>query len=88
MSPQIARQVVAFFQKPADSAASAQMEKLSDRESENLQLLSKGCQYKEIVDQLDIKMDTVRTYIRRIYQKLHVHSRTEAVVKYLDTKGL
>jgi len=86
MSPQIARQVVTFFQTPATSATSAEVEKLSDREAEILRLLSEGCQYKEIGDQLDIRMDTVRTYIRRIYQKLHVHSRTEAVVKYLDTK--
>jgi len=45
--------------------------------------LAKGLTYKQIADQLGISIDTIRTYLRRIYEKLHVQSRTEAVAKYL-----
>ncbi|EDY20608.1 two component transcriptional regulator, LuxR family [Chthoniobacter flavus Ellin428] len=85
MSPQIARQVVHFFRQnePAAEANGAVIEKLSARENEILRCLAEGRHYKEIADQLNLSMDTVRTYIRRTYEKLHVHSRTEAVVKYL-----
>jgi DNA-binding NarL/FixJ family response regulator len=85
MSPQIARQVVQFFRENPTAAevATAGVEKLSARENEILKCLAEGRQYKEIADQLQLSMDTVRTYIRRTYEKLHVHSRTEAVVKYL-----
>ncbi len=85
MSPQIARQVVQFFRKaePAMESTDAGLEKLSVRENEILRCLAEGRHYKEIADQLNLSMDTVRTYIRRTYEKLHVHSRTEAVVKYL-----
>jgi len=86
MSPQIARQVVQFFQPQKPSNASEAVDRLSEREAEILRLLTEGCPYKEIADKLGISMDTVRTYIRRIYQKLHVHSRTDAVVKYLHSK--
>ena len=47
-------------------------------------MLAQGYRYKEIADNLGISMDTVRSYIRRIYEKLQVHSRTEAVLKYLQ----
>jgi DNA-binding NarL/FixJ family response regulator len=79
MSSQIARKVVQFFQTnpPAD-----QPEELSAREREVLELLAKGYLIKEIADQLDLGFDTVRTYIRRIYEKIHVHSRSQAVAKY------
>ena len=85
MSPQIARQVVNFFRQnePAQAAATSDLEKLSTRETEILKCLAEGRHYKEIADQLGLSMDTVRTYIRRTYEKLHVHSRTDAVVKYL-----
>lgn len=84
MSPQIARQLVQFFRgSELAPAAAAGVEKLSERENEILRCLAEGRHYKEIADQLQISMDTVRTYIRRTYEKLHVHSRTEAVVKYL-----
>jgi RNA polymerase sigma factor (sigma-70 family) len=81
MSPEIARQVVQFFQ--AQRNMSADVESLSERERELLSLLARGKQYKEIADQLAISTDTVRSHIRRIYRKLHVHSRTEAAVKFL-----
>jgi DNA-binding NarL/FixJ family response regulator len=84
MSPQIARQVVQFFRQNEPAAeATGGVEKLSARESEILRCLAEGRHYKEIADQLQLSMDTVRTYVRRIYAKLHVHSRTDAVVKYL-----
>jgi DNA-binding NarL/FixJ family response regulator len=81
MSSQIARKVVQFFEKsPATTASDAS---LSTRELEVLKLLAKGYLIKEIGDQLGISFVTTRTYIRRIYEKLHVHSRAQAVAKYL-----
>ena len=82
MSSHIARKVVQFFnQLPAPPS---ELSALSDREREVLEQLSQGRLYKEIADTLKISMDTVRKHLQSIYQKLHVHSRTEAVVKYLQ----
>jgi DNA-binding NarL/FixJ family response regulator len=81
MSGKIARTVVEYFQKM--EAASPMQEHLSKREHEILELLAKGYRYKEIADALSISFETVRSHLRNIYDKLHVHSRTEAVVKYL-----
>ncbi len=84
MSTYIARRVVQSF-SPQHSAKSLpdNETQLSAREEEILKQLTQGYLYKEIAVHLDISLDTVRTYIRRIYQKLQVHSRTEAVVKRL-----
>lgn len=84
MSMQIARKVVAHFHGTRE--APGEMGQLSKRENEILRLLSKGFLYKEIADQLGISMSTVRTHIHAVYEKLHVQSRTEAVVKFLDRK--
>lgn len=84
MSPSIARQVVESFQVTRAPAAGGA--KLSPREEEILALLAKGTQYKGIAGDLGISLDTVRTHLRRIYEKLHVHSRTEAVVKFLERR--
>lgn len=81
MSASIARQVVQSFHRSPESVAETQ--KLSPREAEILKLLADGLLYKEIADQLFISYETVRTHVRRIYEKLHVRTRTEAVVKYL-----
>jgi DNA-binding NarL/FixJ family response regulator len=81
MSMQIARKVVAHFHQAKQ--APGEMSQLSNRENEILRLLAKGCLYKEIADQLGITMSTVRTHIHSVYEKLHVGSRTEAVVKFL-----
>jgi len=81
MSSSIARKVVASFQK-ARQTGDKQVH-LSPREEMVLNCLSKGLTYKAIADQLGISIDTIRTYLRRIYEKLHVQSRTEAVAKYL-----
>jgi DNA-binding NarL/FixJ family response regulator len=82
MSPQIARKVVQSFHKGNNSADG--IVQLTRREEEVLNLLSKGFLYKEIAEQLFISSDTVHNHIRHIYEKLQVHSRTEAVVKYLQ----
>lgn len=82
MTPQIARLVVQHFQQAA--GPSSEIEKLTAREKDVLDQLSKGFRYKEIVDNLAISEGTLHTHIRNIYEKLHVHSRTEAVVKYLQ----
>ena len=82
MSAHIARKVVQSFQRPA-SAGPNPTEDLSPREKEVLDLLSQGLIYKEIADKLSISYETVHTYVRRIYEKLQVRTRTEAVAKFL-----
>lgn len=81
MSPQIARKVVQSFH--AKAALNNAVSGLTQREEEILKLLSKGFLYKEIADQLYISPETVHNHLRHIYEKLQVHTRTEAVVKYL-----
>ena len=80
MSMRIARKVVAYFQQI--SQPRSEMEQLTRREQEILALLARGYLYKEIADLLGISLSTVRTHLHAIYEKLHVQSRTEAVVKY------
>lgn len=82
MSSQIARKVVQAFRQPV--AAENETSKLSTREQEVLALLAKGFLYKEIAVQLNIGYDTVHNYIRRIYEKLRVRSRGQAVAKYFE----
>ena len=81
MTPQLARRVVQFFSKPAEGELS--VSRLTPGEREFLDQLANGYAYKEIADRMKISIDTVRSYVRTVYEKLHVHSRTEAVVKYL-----
>jgi DNA-binding NarL/FixJ family response regulator len=84
MSAPIARQVADWFHKSVKSGSpEPQREHLSTREEEVLALLAKGFLYKEIADQLGLSLGTARTYIGRIYEKLHVHSRAEAMLKVL-----
>jgi DNA-binding NarL/FixJ family response regulator len=82
MSPEIARKVVTFFHK--SPSAKAEVDQLTKRETEILSQLAKGYMYKEIADNMGISMETVRTHLQHIYGKLQVHSRTEAVVKFLN----
>jgi DNA-binding NarL/FixJ family response regulator len=81
MTPQLARRVVQFFAKPAET--SSPVASLTAGEKEFLNQLANGYAYKEIADRMKISIDTVRSYVRNVYEKLHVHSRTEAVVKFL-----
>jgi DNA-binding NarL/FixJ family response regulator len=85
MSSHIARKVVQAFQPAARSTPL--IEELAPREQQVLELLSQGRAYKQIAADMELHIGTVRTYIRRIYEKLHVNCRTEAVVKYLDAAG-
>ena len=81
MTPQIARRVVQYFRTIPQPAS--ELDLLTPREKQLLDQLSQGFLYKEIVANLGMSLDTVRTHIRNIFEKLHVHSRTKAVVKYL-----
>ena len=79
MSVHVARKLVKVFQSPPKSHPEVDL--LSEREYEVLQLLSNGLLYKEISDQLSISIHTVRQHIHKIYEKLHVQNRTEALNK-------
>lgn len=79
MSPSIARKVLQLF--PKAPAANLELDKLTAREQEVLHSLAKGNSYKMVAADLEISIDTVRTYIKRIYEKLHVHSVSEAIAK-------
>ena len=81
MTPQIARRIVQRFRKGEPEPAI--VESLTPREREVLEQLALGNRYKEISDQLGISLDGIRFHIRGVYNKLHVHSRTEAVLKFL-----
>jgi RNA polymerase sigma factor (sigma-70 family) len=86
MSSSIARKVIQSLQgknKAREKVSQSPAPSISPREEEILKLLTKGFRYKEIADQLSISIETVRTHLRRIYEKLQVSSRTEAVVKFL-----
>jgi len=80
MSREIARKVVQSFQHPLSEMAN---NNLTKREEEILSCLVKGLLYKEIADLLSIGVETVRTHLRHIYEKLQVRTRSEAIVKYL-----
>ena len=82
MSSQIARKVVQSFRRHESETANGEVIELSPREREVLELLARGYLYKEIAEMLKISVQTVNTYIRRIYEKLHVRSRAQAVAKY------
>ena len=81
MTGHIARKVVQYFNQRG--SAEKEIEKLSKREREVLDHLAQGIPYKEIADVLSLSIDTVRMHIKGVYGKLHVHSRGEAVAKYL-----
>jgi DNA-binding NarL/FixJ family response regulator len=80
MSSEIARKVIAHFQE--QETAVSDVENLSAREREVLDLVVRGLSNKEIVGRLGISIEGVRWHLRNIYQKLHVHSRTEVLVKF------
>ncbi len=81
MNGHIARKVVQYFNQRGRN--DKEIEKLSAREREVLEHLAQGIPYKEIADVLSLSIDTIRIHVKGIYSKLHVHSRGEAVAKYL-----
>lgn len=99
LAPPVASQVLKYFRdidfsgnfsgkKPLKKRRRrGELGRLSSKETEVLRCLVDGDSYKGVGERLDIKMDTVRTHIRRIYRKLQVNSRTEAVVKYVSAQG-
>lgn len=86
MTSSIAKKILAMF--PKAPARSTELDKLSAREQEILQLLMKGNSYKMIASQLGVSLETVRTHIKRIYEKLHVHSANEAINKIFPERKL
>jgi DNA-binding NarL/FixJ family response regulator len=80
MTGQIARQVIAVFRRPAAQIEAGAL--LTPREEEILKWLAQGFANKEIASRLGASVETVRVHVRHIYEKLHVHSRTEAAAKY------
>lgn len=84
MSSEIARKVLGTFREPA--AAPAEEQNLSKRERDVLELLSQGCSNKEIADKLSVSIETVTWHLKHIYSKLHVRSRTQAALKFLNRK--
>ena len=83
MTGLIARKVVQFF-KQLDRPAQ-NLETLSPRERQILEALGEGAAYKEIAETIGLSIHTVRMHIRGIYKKLHVHSRGQAIAKYMRT---
>jgi DNA-binding NarL/FixJ family response regulator len=95
ISPQVARRMVEYFhqlrsqgqEKPAEAAAaSVDLQSLTAREQEVLAKLAEGFAPKEVATELGISWDTVRNHTTNIYAKLHVRSRSEAILKYLGRK--
>jgi DNA-binding NarL/FixJ family response regulator len=84
MSGEIARKVIAYFRN--QEAARAEVENLSAREREVLELVVHGFSNKEIADRLSVSLEAIRWHLKHIYNKLHVHSRTEAALKFRPQK--
>lgn len=85
MSSEIARMVVESFHRKAKTKK--ETVGLSAREEQILVLLSKGYSNKAIADQLNLSVETIYSHLKRVYEKLHVHSRTEAVLRYLGSQS-
>ena len=89
ISGSVARKLVDYFHRasPSEDQGPDELSSLSQREVEILHLLAAGHAYKQIADNLTISINTIRTHIKRIYEKLHVHSRTEAIRHFKDSGG-
>ena len=86
MTSGIARRVVQFFRQRAKGAD--ELRSLSQREAEVLALIARGLSTKEVGDRLSLTVETIKTYVKNIYEKMHVHSRAEAVAKYFESTGV
>jgi DNA-binding NarL/FixJ family response regulator len=84
MSGEIARKVIGYFRE--QTAAKIEVDELTQREREVLELVVHGLSNKEIAERLSVTAEGVRWHLKRIYQKLHVHSRTEAALKFRPAK--
>lgn len=86
MSPGIAREVIDYFRRPAPNPPArkgiSEENQLGTREQQVLEALNQGLTYKEIAAELNISIWTVATYVRRIYEKLHVSSRSEIIAHF------
>nr|WP_246417956.1 response regulator transcription factor [Haloferula luteola] len=88
LSPEIAGLVIRAFQKaPSQPKTSEPLPSLAPREREILEYLATGMAPKEVAAETNLSYETIRDYLKRIYQKLHVRSRTEAVIRFLDATG-
>ena len=85
MTSGIARRVVQFFRQR--TKGSDALRSLSQREAEVLALIARGLSTKEVGDRLSLTVETIKTYVKNIYEKMHVHSRAEAVAKYFESSG-
>lgn len=83
MTSGIARRVVQFFRQR--TKGSDELRRLSQRETEVLGLIARGLSTKEVGERLSLTVETIRTYVKNIYEKMHVHSRAEAVAKYFES---
>jgi DNA-binding NarL/FixJ family response regulator len=88
MTSEVARMVVRAFAGTPATAAASETDQLSTREMEILALVAEGCPNKEIAARLFISAGTVRTHLMHVYEKLHVHCRTEAAAKYLRNNSV
>jgi DNA-binding NarL/FixJ family response regulator len=86
MTSEIARRLVETFQRASATPPKPETE-MSRRETEILELVSRGYGNKEIAEQLAVSIETVRHHLKRVYDKFHVHSRSEAVVKFMGMEG-
>jgi DNA-binding NarL/FixJ family response regulator len=84
MSGEIARKVIGYFREQTTS--SSEVDELTPREREVLELVVHGLSNKEISERLNVTLAAVRFHLKHIYQKLHVHSRTEAALKFRPAK--
>ena len=86
LAPSITRRVIEdYAQRSGPARNDDRIDQLTDRELEVLRLLADGHSYKTAADALDVSLDTLRSHVRNIYEKLHVHSKSEAVLKAFKT---
>ena len=85
MSPFIARKVLNSF-RPSQTSETSDLKELTVREKDILSYLAQGYLYKEVAEQCNISLETVKKHVQNLYKKLHVQNRTEAIIKYLKEK--